>query len=337
MRRPPGACSVAAVEKLPVAVVATPVPPAVRELLSPACAPCYVSTLDVAANIAAAEGLLCPAPFPITTDLLNAAPRLRVVSNFGVGFNNVDLAEMDRRGIAVCNTPGVLTDAVADLTVGMILMASRGLVANNRFATAGAWSAGEVPPPLGWDLAGKTLGLVGFGRIGRAVASRARHFGVRIVYHDILAAPGPGFEDCAYLPLEELLSASDIVSLHVNLTIETHHRISTSEFALMKPTAWLLNTSRGPVVDQQALVAALAAGRLAGAVLDVLETEPPAVDDPLLAMPNVLLLPHIGSATAETRAAMLDLAVRNLAAVLAGRTPPECVNPDVLPRALQRR
>lgn len=323
--------------ELPLAVIAVPAPPAVEELLSSVCRPCYVAASDVAANLATAEGLLCPAPFPITVALLNAAPRLRVVSNFGVGFNNVDLVEMERRGIAVCNTPGVLTDAVADLTIGMVLMASRGLVANNRFAAGGAWSAGESPPPLGWDLAGKTLGLVGFGRIGRAVAGRARHFGVRIVYHDILTSPGPGFEDCAYLSLEDLLRESDVVSLHVNLTDETHHRIGAAELALMKPTAWLLNTSRGPVVDQPALVAALRAGTLAGAVLDVLETEPPAADDPLLAMPNVLLLPHIGSATVETRAAMLDLAARNLAAVLGGHPPPECVNPDVLPRALQRR
>ena len=321
----------------PVALVAVPVPEAVVELLGADCSPCVVSTSDVRANLARAEGLLCPAPFPITIELLDAAPRLRVVSNFGVGFNNVNLAEMERRGIAVCNTPGVLTDAVADLTVGMILMASRGLVANNRFATGGAWAAGEAAPPLGWDLAGKTLGLVGFGRIGRAVAARARHFGVRIVYHDILAAPGPGFEDCQYLSLPELLASSDVVSLHVNLTAETHHHIGRGELELMRPTAWLLNTSRGPVVDQSALVEALRGGTIAGAVLDVLETEPPARDDPILALPNALLLPHIGSATVETREAMLDLAVRNLAAVLGGRTPPECVNPQVLPRALERR
>lgn len=306
-------------------------------MLGAACRPRFVSTDEVIAALSDAEGLLCPAPFPISPALLDAAPRLRVVSNFGVGFNNVDLAEMERRGIAVCNTPGVLTDAVADLTMGMLLMASRGLVANNRYASGGAWSAGEAAPPLGWDLTGKTLGLVGFGRIGRAVAARARHFGVRIVYHDVLAAPGPGFEDCAYLALDELLRTSDIVSLHVNLTAETHHRMGAAEFALMKPNAWLLNTSRGPVVDQPALVAALQAGKLAGAVLDVLETEPPAADDPLLSMPNVLLLPHIGSATEETRAAMLDLSVRNLVAVLGGHPPPECVNPGVLPRALQRR
>lgn len=321
----------------PIAVVAVPVPPAVADLLAADCSPCYVATADVLANLAQAEGLLCPAPFPITTALLDAAPRLRVVSNFGVGFNNVDLAEMERRGIALCNTPGVLTDAVADLTIGMILMASRGLVANSGYAVSGAWSAGEPAPGLGWDLAGKTLGLVGFGRIGRAVASRARHFGVRLVYHDVLATAGPGFEDCAYLALEDLLRTSDIVSLHVNLTAETHHRIGAPEFALMKPTAWLINTSRGSVVDQPALVAALREGTIAGAVLDVLEVEPPPADDPILFLPNAIQLPHIGSATVETRAAMLDLAVRNLAAVLGGRVPPECVNPDVLPRALQRR
>lgn len=324
-------------ESLPAAVITVPVPAPTADALRAECEPCFTDGPGVLHHLAEAEGLLCPAPFPITHSLLDAAPRLRVVSNFGVGFNNVDLAEMERRGIAVCNTPGVLTDAVADLTLGMILMASRGLMANNRFASDGRWTAGEAAPPLGWDLAGKTLGLVGFGRIGKAVATRARHFGLRLVYHDILATPGPGFEDCAYLPLDDLLRTADIVSLHVNLTVETHHRIGATEFALMKPTAWLVNTSRGPVVDQAALVAALQAGRLAGAVLDVLETEPPPADDLLLSMPNVLLLPHIGSGTVETRAAMLDLAVRNLLAVLSGRTPPECVNPGVLPRALQRR
>lgn len=325
------------VEDLPSAVIAVPVPAETADLLGGVCAPLYVSLDTVLESIGRAEGLLCPAPFPISPALLDAAPHLRVVSNFGVGFNNVDLAEMDRRGIAVCNTPGVLTDAVADLTLGMILLASRRLVANRQYAQGGSWAAGEVPPPLGWDLAGKTLGIVGFGRIGRAVALRARPFGLRILYHDMFAEPGVGWEHCEYRELPALLAESDIVSLHVNLTAETHHRFGTREFEQMKQTAWLLNTSRGPVVNQQALTAALQAGRLGGAVLDVLEVEPPISGDPLLSLENVIVLPHIGSATIETRAAMLDLSVRNLAAVLGGLRPPECVNPEVLERALRRR
>jgi lactate dehydrogenase-like 2-hydroxyacid dehydrogenase len=322
---------------LPIAVIAVPVPDSMAAGLTTVCRPVFVSTAEVEGHIGGAEGLLCPAPFPITDRLLDAAPRLRVVANFGVGFNNVDLAELGRRGIAVCNTPGVLTDAVADLTIGMILAASRGLVANHHYVHDGHWSAGEPAPALGWDLSGKTLGLVGFGRIGKAVATRARSFGMEVVFHDSVASAGDGWGFCRALPLDELLAVSDVVSLHVNLTPETHHLIGASHLARMKRTAWLLNTSRGPVIDQPALVQALRRRALAGAVLDVLETEPPGRDDPVFSLDNVLVLPHIGSATVETRAAMLDLAVRNLSAVLSGKRPPECVNPEVLERALQPR
>lgn len=322
---------------LPIAVVAVPVPPAIAEQLRRACSPVFTTPAEVTRRLRDAEGLLCPAPFPITRELLESAPRLRVVSNFGVGFNNVDLAEMERRGIAVCNTPGVLTGAVADLTIGMVLMASRQLVVNHQHVHGGGWSFGTTAPGLGWDLAGKTLGLVGFGRIGQAVAARARAFGLRVIYHDVVATPASGFEDCTERTLEELLTEADIVSLHVNLTPETHHLIGAAELQRMKAGAWLVNTARGPVIDQQALVAALREGRIGGAALDVLETEPPAPDDPILSLPNVILLPHIGSATVETREAMLDLAVRNLIAALSGERPPECVNPGVLSRALERR
>ncbi len=322
---------------LPRAVIAVPVPSATAARLSELCQPVFVATAAVHGAISEAEGLLCPAPFPITRELLAAAPRLRVVANFGVGFNNVDLAEMDRRGIAVCNTPGVLTDAVADLTMGMILMASRRLPENHAFVHGGGWSAGKPAPALGWDLAGKVLGLVGFGRIGRAVAQRARAFGMDMLYHDTFTDAGPGWEHCRYATLEDLLAQADIVSIHVNLTPETVHLIGERELARMRPSAWLVNTSRGPVIDQPALVAALTRKAIGGAVLDVLETEPPAANDPILGLANAILLPHIGSATVETRAAMLDLAVRNLTAVLSGERPPECVNPGVLDRALQRR
>lgn len=324
-------------DSLPKALLAVPVPAETAAALARTCEPRFVGTEEVFAGIGDVEGLLCPAPFPITPALLDAAPHLRVVSNFGVGFNNVDLAEMARRGIAVCNTPGVLSDAVADLTIGMLLMASRGLIANNGFVRGGGWTAGQALPPLGWDVAGKTLGLVGFGRIARAVADRARPFGMRLRYCDTFTDPGPGWEDCSYAPLEELLASADVVSLHVNLNEATFHLIGETELSRMKPSAWLLNTSRGPVVDQVALADALRSGTIAGAVLDVLETEPPPANDLILALENAILLPHIGSGTLETRAAMLDLAVRNLTAVLSGRRPPECVNPEVLERALQPR
>jgi phosphoglycerate dehydrogenase-like enzyme len=267
--------------------------------------------------------------------MLDAAPRLRVISNFGVGFNNVDLADCTRRGIAVCNTPGVLSGAVADLTMLFILAAARHFSANSHHARRGGWSRDEAGPELGFDLPGKTLGLVGYGRIGRETATRARAFGMRVVYYDALPQDDGGL--ASPLPLTELLGTADIVSLHVNLTPETLHLIGARELALMKPGAWLVNTSRGPVIDQTALAVAVRDGRIAGAALDVLEVEPPPEDEPLLTMPNVITMPHIGSATVETRAAMLDLSVSNLLAVLNGEVPPSCVNPEALARAFVRR
>jgi len=173
------------------------------------------------------------------------------------------------------------------------------------------------------------------GRIGRAVAQRARAFGMEVIYHDTFETPPEGSDDCQYRRLDELLRESDIVSLHVNLTPATHHLLGTRELGLMKRTAWVVNTSRGPVIDQAALVRALRAGVIAGAALDVLETEPPMAKEPILSLPNVVLLPHVGSATVETRAAMLDL--EWTLAVSSGEEPPACVNREVLPRALQRR
>jgi phosphoglycerate dehydrogenase-like enzyme len=284
-----------------------------------------------------AEGLLCSNQIPIGKAVMDAAPRLRVISGFGVGYNNVDVEEATRRGIAVCNTPGVLTAAVADLTIGMIVTASRAIVANAGYVRSGGWSRREPAPGLGWDLTGKTLGIIGFGRIGRAVAERARAFGMRVCFYDTFSTAGAGWDDCVYRSLDDLLRESDVVSLHVNLTEATFHIIDARALALMKPTAWVINTSRGPAIDQPALAEALAAKRIAGAVLDVLEVEPPAPDDPILALENAVIFPHIGSATEETRAAMLDLAVANFCAVMSGQAPPECVNPEVLDRALQRR
>jgi glyoxylate reductase len=322
----------------PTAVVIVPVPPEVEHVLSEVCdltlIPPDASRETVIASLANAEGLLCPAPFPVDNALLDAAPKLRVIANFGVGFNNVDLAELDRRGIVCCNTPGVLSDAVADLTLGLILAASRHLVPSANYVARGAWAAREGGPPLGFDVTGKTLGLIGFGRIGRATMRRALAFGMRVVYHDLVPATDAEAER---MPLDDLLRQSDIVSIHVNLTPETHHLISTRELALMKPTAWIVNTARGPVIDQAALTRALQEGVIAGAALDVLEVEPPDPADPLPSLPNAIVLPHVGSATVETRAAMLDLAVRNLCAVLSGQPPPECVNPVSLQRALVRR
>jgi glyoxylate reductase len=272
---------------------------------------------------------------PVDAALLEAAPALRVVSGYGVGYDNFDIAAATARGVAICNTPDVLTEAVADFTLGALLAFTRRIVANNAYVASGAWSARQPGPPLGVDLAGKTLGIVGYGRIGRAVARRARAFSMRILFHDLFSECPPE-HPAEHHELDKLLAASDIVSVHVNLTPETHHLIGARELALMRPTAIVVNTSRGPVIDEVALAAALRAGTIAGAVLDVLEAEPPAPDAPILSAPNALLFPHVASATVETRQAMLDLAVSNLLAVLAGEIPPACVNPEALERALRR-
>lgn len=328
-------------EALPQGCISLPLGSAYRQRVASVCDPIHLSpghdAASLRAALAGAEGLLCSNQVPITAGMMDAAPRLRVISNFGVGYNNVDLDAATARGIAVCNTPGVLSAAVADLTIGMIEMASRALVANAAYVRSGGWSRGEPPPPLGWDLAGKTLGLIGFGRIGRAVAERARAFGLKCIYFDTFTDPGPGFEDCAFHPLDDLFREADVLSLHVNLTPETHHIVNARTLRLMKPAAWVINTSRGPVIDQAALTLALQTNQVAGAVLDVLEVEPPDPNDPILTLDNAFILPHIGSATVETREAMLELAVANFIAVVSGQAPPECVNPQVLERALQRR
>ena len=284
---------------------------------------------ELIAELANAEGLLGSAMLPVDAGVLESAPRLRVVSNFGVGYNNVDIDAATRLGIVVCNTPGVLSDAVADLTLGLIIALARRLPESDRFVRAGRWGSGTMVR-LGNDLRGKRLGIVGLGRIGREVAQRASAFGMEVCFHDVFQQPDEGFAHCTYRAFDELLRESDFVTLHVNLTDETNHLIGARELSLMKPGAYLINTSRGPVVDQTALTEALRAGTIAGAALDVLETEPTAPDDPLLHLDNAIVLPHVGSATVETRRAMLELCIENLLVALRGDTPPCVVNPEVL-------
>ncbi|MGE3075092.1 MAG: 2-hydroxyacid dehydrogenase [Dehalococcoidia bacterium] len=328
-------------ENLPNGCVTLQVGPEIRARIDQVSSATHLapghSAEEFRAAVAGAEGLLCSNQIPITAELMDSAPNLRVISGFGVGYNNVDLEAATARGIAVCNTPGVLSAAVADLTIGMIVLASRGLVPNAAYVRDGGWARRDPAPPLGWDLDGKTLGLIGFGRIGKAVAERARVFGMKPIYYDTFTNPGAGWEDCPYRSLDDLFRESDVVSLHVNLTDETHHIVDAHALAMMKPTAWVVNTSRGPVIDQPALTNALKTNQIAGAVLDVLEAEPPEADDPILTLENAFTLPHIGSATVETRAAMLELAVANFIAVMSGNRPPECVNPEVLESALRRR
>jgi glyoxylate reductase len=280
---------------------------------------------ELMARISDAEGLL--GYTSIDSEILDAAPRLRVISNIAVGFDNVDLAAASSRGILVANTPGVLTDAVADLTIGLIIQLARELQQAGDFVKIGFWAKPGDAPRLGLDLKGKVLSVIGMGRIGVAVATRAQAFGMGVVYCDTrenVQAPS----GARAASLDEALRNADFLSIHTNLTADTHHLIGQRELALMKPTAYVVNTARGSVIDQGALTDALKEGRLAGAALDVLEKEPPDPDDPLLGLPNVFVTPHIGSATAETRRAMANLAVQNLLACLRGEACENVVNPE---------
>jgi len=321
----------------PVAVIAFP---AAERDLEPVAAVADVRRLPwpldwetLLGSLADAEGVLISNQWRLDERFFSAAPRLRVLSSYGVGYDAIDVEAATRHGVAVCNTPGVLSGAVADFTLGLILALARRLLEHAAFGKR-EWAERAPPPPLGWDLAGKTLGIVGMGRIGREVARRARAFGMRVRYYDVRGPAGEPEDEFA--ELDEVLRAADVLSLHVDLNPTTHRLIGARELALMKRTAVLVNTSRGAVVDQAALVEALRSGRLAGAALDVLEQEPPARGEPLLDLPNVIVTPHAASATVETRRAMFELARENLISVLAGREPPACVNPEALPRALRR-
>jgi glyoxylate reductase len=261
------------------------------------------------------EGLLALLTDPVDAELIEAAPRLRAISNYAVGVDNVDLEAAAARGIPVGNTPDVLTDTTADLAVALMLGISRHLVEGDAYVRRGEWRTWETGLLLGHDLHASTVGIVGFGRIGQAVGLRLEGFGCEILHTGRSGG----------VSLEELLERSDFVTLHSPLTPETRGLIGDHALARMKPTAYLVNTARGPIVDSEALGRALHAGRIAGAALDVTDPEPLPGDHPLLRAPNLLVLPHLGSATEMTRARMADMAVDNLLAGLAGEPMPHCV------------
>jgi glyoxylate reductase len=278
------------------------------------------------------DGLL-----PLLTDRIDgelmeeAGKQLRVIANYAVGFNNIDVPAATARQIAVTNTPGVLTDTTADLTLALILGVARRLAESDRYARAGKYEGWAPLLFLGADVHHKTLGLMGFGRIGYAVAKRALGFDMRILYHDTRRAD-PELEkqvQARYVDRDTLLREADFLSIHVPLTPETKRFMSTREFSLMKPTAYIVNTARGEVIDEEALVTALQDQQIAGAGLDVFEHEP-AIHPSLLTIDQVIILPHIGSASTETRTKMGLMAAENLIAVFQGRVPPNCLNPEVL-------
>jgi len=262
-----------------------------------------------------------------------AGPSLRVVSTYGVGLDHVDVQACTRRGVFVGHTPNVVTDATADLAMALLLATARRVVEADREVREGRFSGWKPDYLLGQEVTGATLGVIGFGRIGQAVAQRAAAgFAMRIVAHDpsgVRGIPGLGVEECG---LERLLSEADFVTCHVPLTVETHHLIGAAQLAAMRRTAILINTSRGPVVDETALVDALQRGVIAGAGLDVFEDEPRLAPG-LTACPNVVLAPHVGTATWKTRIAMGELAARNILEVLDGRPPIAWANPEVAGRA----
>ncbi|MGH9766119.1 MAG: 2-hydroxyacid dehydrogenase [Blastocatellia bacterium] len=297
------------------------------------------------AGVSDANGLVCLLTDTIDREVINAGTRLRVIANVAVGYNNIDVMAARERGIYVTNTPDVLTEATANLTWALILAVTRRIVEADAFTRAGKFTGWDFDLLLGSGITGKTLGVVGYGRIGRAVARRATGFGLQVVYcgrDDIAFRDDPHHNSIMLarqgatsplsqsarldglaarrVPFNQLLEMADIITLHIPLAAATRHLINAPAFARMKPAAYLINTARGPVVDEAALVEALQQRRIAGAGLDVYEHEPE-ISAPLLAMNNVVLLPHIGSATLETRTAMALLAVENAIDALSGRTP----------------
>ena len=307
----------------PVVLVTGKIPSAVLRRLEETCeVDCHAGEGPIAhdeliARVRGAHGLVSLITESVDRAVIDAARELKVIANVAVGYNNVDVAAARARGIVVTNTPDVLTDATADFTWALILAVTRRVGEGERLVRRGGWKRWAMDFMLGTELRGKQLGIVGLGRIGTAVATRGRAFGMRIAFSARSSHPG---EDAEQMPVDRLLATSDVVSLHVPLTPETTHLIDQAALARMKRGAYLINTTRGAVVDEAALVWALNERLIAGAALDVYEKEPE-VHPGLLAFENVVLAPHLGSATVETRTAMADLAARNAIAVLSGKPP----------------
>ena len=278
------------------------------------------------------DGLLCLLTDKIDGEIMDAGPKLKVISNIAVGFDNIDVAAATKRGIIVANTPGVLTETTADFAFALLMATARRIAEGDRCTRSGNWKTWGPMILMGYDIHHATLGIVGCGRIGLEMARRARGFSMKVLYYDeIRRKPEEEKEfGLEYIPsIKELLPKADFVSVHVPLTPTTRHLISTAEFAAMKPTAILINTSRGPVVDPKALYEALKSGQIFAAGLDVTEPEPIPVDDPLLTLDNIIIAPHIASASVATRTKMANMAATNLRAGLEGEMPPNCVNPEV--------
>jgi len=286
---------------------------------------------ELLARVADKEALVVLLTEKVDEELLAAAPRLRVASTVSVGFDNINVPACTRRSIVATNTPGVLDDTTADLAWALLMAIARRIVEGDAWVRTGTWPGWDIDQLLGGDVYGKTLGLIGFGRIGRAVALRSQGFQMRVLYQNRTRAT-PEVERelrAEFVDLDRLLRESDFISLHVPLSAETRHLLSEDAFSKMKPTAYLINTARGPVIDEAALAEALEQKKLAGAALDVYEQEPK-VHPALLSRRDVILVPHIGSATIDTRTRMAVMAANNAIAIFDGRRPPNPLNPEVL-------
>ncbi len=292
-----------------------------------------LSKPELIARLRDKDGLVCLLTDAIDAEVLGSAPRLRVVSNIAVGFDNIDVAQATTRRIVVTNTPEVLTETTADFTWMLLMAVARQLLEADHYLRAGKFTRWELMLFLGGDIHGRILGILGFGRIGRAVARRARGFDMRVLYHDAVRADAAIERDlgATFVDKTTLLRESDFVTLHAPLLPGTRHLIDRAELKMMKPTAYLVNAARGPLVNEAGLVEALKEGWIAGAALDVYEEEPK-VHPELPRLHNVVLTPHIASASAETRRRMAMLAVENCLAVLDGRPPLTPVNPEVFPK-----
>ena len=290
-----------------------------------------IPNAELLSRIRDKDGLLCLLTDKIDKSVYDASPRLRVVSSYSVGYEHIDVDEATKRRIYVTNTPGVLTEATADLTWALLMATARRIVEADSFVRKGLWKHWHPELMLGHEVHDKVLGIIGLGRIGEAVARRAKGFNMKILYYDKIRKRDLEEQlGAEYKDLEDLLKESDFVTIHVSLNPDTYHLINESRLKLMRSSTILLNAARGPVIDQKALAKALKEGRIAGAGLDVYEKEPIDLDDDLMRLYNVVLLPHIGSAEIETRSKMAELAARNLISVLKGEMPPHLVNPEVL-------
>jgi glyoxylate reductase len=316
-------------------VLATrPLFPAAQEILNGGCEVEYwtkperISKEELLLRVKDKEGLVCLLTEKVNEELLRAAPKLRIAANVAVGFDNIDVPACTKRGVVATNTPGVLDETTADFAWTLLMAVARRIGEGEQLARSGNWKGWDLDQLVGTDVWGKTLGLVGFGRIGRAVARRAAGFQMKVLYSDAIRAP-LGVEKevkAEYRDFNTLLAEADFVSVHVPLLPDTRGLFDGAKFSRMKPTAFLINTSRGPVVDEAALVHALESGKLAGAALDVYENEPFIL--PGLKRPNVVLAPHIASASLETRTKMASIAAENVVALFKGQRPPSMLNPE---------